>query len=160
MNQKKRATMFCVMFCFFAIVLDQASKLSIISFVNAGSVVKIFPSFNLILTFNTGTSFGLLVPNSQAEYFLIIALSVFCIVFLLNVFIKLCSYTEKIFYSLLIGGAISNLIDRFVYGSVVDFIDLSYKNWHWPAFNLADAFICCSAVSLIVFNLFFAQKHE
>ncbi|GHT89187.1 hypothetical protein FACS1894113_3580 [Alphaproteobacteria bacterium] len=54
---------------------------------------------------------------------------------------------------MIIGGAIGNLIDRFTHGAVVDFIDVYYKNWHWPAFNIADSFICCGAIYLMLFNL-------
>lgn len=158
MNQKQRITIFCLIICVFSIILDQATKLSIITFINSGSVVHICKYFNLILTYNTGTSFGLLSPNSLSEYYLLIILSILCIIFLITVLFKLYSATEKIFCSLLIGGAIGNLIDRFIYGAVVDFIDLYYKKYHWPAFNLADTLLCCSAFALIIYNLFFAQK--
>jgi signal peptidase II len=60
--------------------------------------------------------------------------------------------------SLVIGGAIGNLLDRFLHGAVVDFIDVYYKDWHWPAFNVADSFISVSIVCLVIFNLFLVKK--
>jgi signal peptidase II len=74
--------------------------------------------------------------------------------FMLYLFFKLRTASEQILCSLLIGGAISNLLDRFFHGGVVDFIDMHYMNWHWPAFNIADSFISCSAIGLILCNLF------
>ena len=51
--------------------------------------------------------------------------------------------------SLILGGAIGNVMDRIMYGAVVDFIDLHYGNWHWPAFNIADSAICIGAALII-----------
>lgn len=51
--------------------------------------------------------------------------------------------------SLILGGALGNVLDRIMYGAVVDFIDLHYANWHWPAFNIADSAICIGAGLLI-----------
>ena len=55
--------------------------------------------------------------------------------------------------SLIIGGAIGNVIDRLTIGAVVDFIDLYWRSWHWPAFNVADSAICLGAFLLIVDEL-------
>ena len=54
---------------------------------------------------------------------------------------------------ILIGGAIGNLLDRFLYGAVVDFIVLHYENLYWPAFNLADSAICCGVFIFLIFDL-------
>jgi signal peptidase II len=55
--------------------------------------------------------------------------------------------------SLILGGALGNVLDRVMFGAVVDFIDLHYANWHWPAFNIADSAICIGA-ALIVWGEF------
>ena len=60
-------------------------------------------------------------------------------------FMKLC-------LALICSGAIGNLIDRFRFGGVVDFIDFHMGDWHWPAFNIADSSICVGAVMLIVYS--------
>jgi signal peptidase II len=51
--------------------------------------------------------------------------------------------------SLILGGAIGNVLDRFFYGAVVDFIDVHYETWHWPAFNLADSAISVGAILIV-----------
>ena len=56
-------------------------------------------------------------------------------------------------YSLVIGGALGNLLDRLMYGHVVDFIDVYVGQWHWPAFNLADSAICIGAVMIVLDGL-------
>ncbi len=58
---------------------------------------------------------------------------------------------------LIIGGAVGNLVDRLLNGYVVDFIDVFYKNWHWPAFNLADSAITCGVILLLI-DGFFGSK--
>ncbi len=153
MQNNKKVYIFSLLLCFFVIVFDQASKWSILAFIPTGTVINIFPSVNLILTFNFGTSFGLLSPNTMVQSYMIIGLTMFCLIFLIYVFFKLKTTTEKILSSLLIGGAIGNLIDRFYHGAVVDFIDVYYNNWHWPAFNFADACISCSVIYLLFYNL-------
>ncbi|MBQ9335509.1 MAG: signal peptidase II, partial [Alphaproteobacteria bacterium] len=60
--------------------------------------------------------------------------------------------------SVLIGGAIGNLIDRFIHGAVIDFVDIHYKTWHWPAFNFADMCISCSVIAMIVYNMFAKEQ--
>ena len=159
-NMSKKTSTFCLVICCFSILLDQAAKWSILAFLPRGSVVSVFPCFNLVLTFNFGTSFGLLSPNTVLEHYLIIALAVGCIIFLLYIFFKLKNTVEQVACALLIGGAIGNLLDRFFHGAVVDFIDIYYNNWHWPAFNIADAFISCSALALILYNLFCSNKES
>lgn len=58
---------------------------------------------------------------------------------------------------LIIGGAVGNLVDRINHGYVVDFIDVYYRDWHWPAFNLADSAITCGVILLILDGLFFSS---
>jgi len=59
---------------------------------------------------------------------------------------------------LIIGGAVGNLIDRINHGYVVDFIDVYYRDWHWPAFNLADSAITCGVALLIIDGLFLSAS--
>jgi signal peptidase II len=135
------------------IVFDQASKWSVLAFLERGSVVEVCKYVNIILSYNLGTSFGLLSPATETQRCLIIVLSVLCISFLIYVFCKLRVITEKVLCGALIGGAISNLIDRFIHGGVVDFVDAHYEGWHWPAFNVADSVISLSAIFLIITSL-------
>jgi signal peptidase II len=140
------------------LVFDQATKWSVLAFLSSGQVIQVFPSFfNLVLVMNSGTSFGLLSPHTPLEFYLIIILTILCITFLLYFLFKLKSIIEKVLCTFIIGGAVGNLIDRFCHGAVVDFIDLHYQNWHWPAFNIADSFISIGAISFLIYNLFFIK---
>ena len=62
--------------------------------------------------------------------------------------------------ALIIGGALGNVIDRVRFGAVLDFLDFHYQNWHWPAFNLADSFICVGVFILIVIEIFENKKKK
>ncbi len=162
MRQKiyEKINILCVLICIFVIIFDQATKMSIMAFIPETHIVPIFKYLNIVLTFNFGTSFGLLSPNSEFGFYFIIILSIGCIIFLGYMFFYLRSISEKIYCSMIIGGAIGNLIDRFIHGAVVDFIDVYYQDWHWPAFNIADSFISCGTILLIVYNLFSSNKRS
>ncbi len=153
MDDCKKNSIYCIAVCLIIIILDQASKYSVLAFLTQGNVVNIIPGINLVLTFNFGISFGLLSPNTQFGSYIIIALIIFCICAIFYFFIKTQSMLEKMMSAFIIGGAIGNLIDRILHGAVVDFIDLYYKNMHWPAFNFADAFITIGACVVILHNL-------
>ncbi|MDR1365439.1 MAG: signal peptidase II [Holosporales bacterium] len=153
MTNLKKAHLFSILLGVFVIVFDQATKWSALAFIERGSVVKVCKYVNLVLTCNFGTSFGLLTPGTEAQKWMITALSILCVALLTYVFCRLTTIIEKMFCSLLIGGAIGNIIDRFAHGGVVDFIDLYYEDWHWPAFNIADSFITASAVMLVIISL-------
>ncbi len=70
------------------------------------------------------------------------------------------NYLESIFISIILGGSLGNLFDRFYYNSVPDFIDLHYKSFHWFTFNIADIFITIGIIGLIIIDLFKIKKHE
>lgn len=153
MYNRKKLT-FCLLICLLVIILDQASKWFVLSNLSINSVINIFPCLNIILVFNYGTSFGLLSPNTMYGTYCLIVISILLILILFIAFFKFRDSIEKILLSILIGGAIANLMDRVIHGAVVDFIDIYYKNWHWPTFNIADIAITCSSSCLILYNLF------
>lgn len=136
-----------------SIILDQITKYYILSFVPINASFNILPILNIVLYFNYGTSFGLLIPETVWEIYAIVGISILCIAFVTYMFFKVKTLSEHLLISLILGGAISNIIDRFLHGAVIDFIDIFYKNWHWPAFNLADSFICVGAIGLMFFNI-------
>ncbi|MBQ8651428.1 MAG: signal peptidase II [Alphaproteobacteria bacterium] len=158
MTNKKKAELFGLIIAVFAIIFDQASKFSILAFLPKGSSIKITEFLNLCLVFNFGTSFGLLNPETHIESCILVGVSILLIIFLIYVFFRMTNNTEKILCAGIIGGAIGNLIDRFLHGAVVDFIDVHYMDLHWPAFNVADSFISVCAVLLIVLSLFSNDK--
>ncbi len=134
------------------LLLDQLSKWSALSNLKLGIPEEVLPFMNWLLLFNPGAAFSFLAQSSgwQRWFFTILGLAAsLYILWLLrkNQSDKMLSWA----LSLILGGALGNVLDRIMYGAVVDFIDLHYGNWHWPAFNIADSSICIGA-TLIVFS--------
>jgi signal peptidase II len=134
------------------LLLDQLSKWSALSNLKLGIPEEVLPFMNWLLLFNPGAAFSFLAQSSgwQRWFFTILGLvASLYILWLLrkNQSDKMLSWA----LSLILGGALGNVLDRIMYGAVVDFIDLHYGNWHWPAFNIADSAICIGA-ALIVFS--------
>ena len=134
------------------LLLDQLSKWSALSNLQLGIPEPVLPFMNWLLLFNPGAAFSFLAQGSgwQRWFFTIVGLvaSVYIVWLLLK------SQSDKILcvaLSLILGGALGNVLDRIMYGAVVDFIDLHYANWHWPAFNIADSAFCIGA-SLIIWG--------
>ena len=134
------------------LLLDQLSKWSALSNLKLGIPEEVLPFMNWLLLFNPGAAFSFLAQSSgwQRWFFTILGLAAsLYILWLLrkNQSDKILSWA----LSLILGGALGNVLDRIMFGAVVDFIDLHYGNWHWPAFNIADSAICIGA-ALIVFS--------
>ena len=103
---------------------------------------------NLSLTWNTGIGFGLLSFNNSFVYNLITTLIGIVIIILIYIALR-SDIFEKIIYSVIIGGAIGNIYDRFIYNAVPDFVDLHYNNFHWFTFNVADIFITIGIIGML-----------
>lgn len=136
------------------LVLDQASKLLALE-VLAGSPVAVLPFFNLNLTFNSGAAFGFLNQASgwQNWFFITVAFTVSVIIVVMIRNLSRNDLQTAVALSMILGGAIGNLIDRVRLGYVVDFIQLYYKTWSWPVFNIADSAIMIGAI-LLALDLF------
>ncbi len=133
------------------LLLDQASKLAVIEQLAAYvDVIAITGFFNLVHVHNTGAAFSLFAdqPGWQRGFFIgVAALAAAVILYLLHK-----TQGRRLFsiaLALILGGAIGNVIDRILYGHVIDFLDVYVGRWHWPAFNVADAAISIGAVMLI-----------
>ena len=132
------------------VVLDQLTKLVVTRAFTLHESVEVTPFFNLVLVHNRGAAFSFLSSAGgwQREFFIFIALAAAVwIVWLLR-----RHPTETRFclaLSLILGGAIGNVIDRVLYGAVVDFLDFHAFAWHWPAFNVADMGISCGAILIV-----------
>lgn len=113
--------------------------------------------FNLSMVWNQGISFGLF--QSGNPWPLIIVALIISGVFSFWLY-RSQSRLEAIFLSLVIGGALGNIIDRLHFGAVADFFDFHIMGWHYPAFNLADSYISIGIVMLVIYSLFFAPKEE
>ena len=137
----------------FAIVLDQAAKLAVMQHIPYGHGVVITPFFNLVHVYNTGAAFSFLADAEGWQRWLFSGLAIVISGVLAVAMAKApakCSLSN-LAYSLVIGGAIGNLIDRVVYGHVVDFLDFHWQDlYHFAAFNVADMAISCGAVFIIL----------
>lgn len=137
------------------IMLDQLSKWLISNWLDLYQTVEILPFFNLTLAHNYGAAFSFLASAGgwQRWFFVVLAVSISAA---LTVWLKRLPTNAKLeaaSLALILGGAIGNVIDRLLYGYVVDFLDLYYGSYHWPAFNIADSAICVGAV-LLIFDSF------
>lgn len=132
------------------VVLDQTTKYAITHSIAYGSGIEITPFFNLVLVHNKGAAFSFLSSASgwQREFFLgIAAVAIAWVVYLLR-----RHPGETLFcfaLSLILGGAVGNVIDRLWLGAVIDFLDFHAAGHHFPAFNVADSAITCGAAALL-----------
>lgn len=142
----------------FVVALDQATKYWIQQTLVHGQVIELLPFFNLVLVYNPGAAFSLLSdqPGWQKNFFITVAVIASGWVLYL-----LARYPNRRLFGfalgLILGGAIGNLIDRVVFGAVIDFVDIHLAGYHWPAFNVADSAITCGAALLILHSF---QKDE
>ena len=119
--------------------------------------LEIFSWFNLVYVENRGISFGILSKFNISFYLGLVSFFIsFYIIYLLS---KSKKIVEKIALSLILAGAIGNGLDRVIREHVIDFIDISLNNFHWPAFNLADIFITVGVIFLLFDNIF-NKKNE
>ncbi|MBW1679621.1 MAG: signal peptidase II [Deltaproteobacteria bacterium] len=127
------------------IFLDQVSKLWIEQNLTIFQSIQIVQNFfHITYIRNTGGAFGILSGLNSAcfqKIFIFVALVAIGIIGLLYYKLRAGQYRPAIGIALIIGGAIGNLIDRIRLGEVIDFIDLHFYSYHWPAFNVADSAI-------------------
>ena len=143
----------------FIFLADRISKLYILSVLeDLGFVdIKINSYINLILVWNTGIGFGLLSFDQSEMYNLMTILIVFVNLLIVYLIIKSKDNTAY-FFLIIMGGSLGNLFDRIYYSAVPDFIDISYKGYHWFVFNIADIFISLGVICLIVAEIFFNKN--
>jgi signal peptidase II len=133
------------------VLVDQSTKLAIERSFDFGDVRPVTSFFNLVLTYNKGAAFSFLASASgwQANFLTVIGIG--ASVFILYLLAK--HGHQRLFamsLTLILGGAVGNVIDRIAYGHVIDFLDFHAGGWHWPAFNVADSAIVGGAVLLIL----------
>ena len=137
------------------IVLDQVTKFLAETLLTFHQPVPVLPSFNLLLTYNTGAAFSFLAGAGGWQRWFFLGLGLLVSIGLV-VWLRRLKPTETRLataLALILGGAIGNLIDRAWLGQVIDFIQLYYQHWYWPAFNLADSAITVGAVLLVLDSL-------
>ena len=157
----KKATIYfgIILFIFLA---DRISKLYILSILeDLGNVnININSYINLILVWNSGIGFGLLSFDQLEMYNLMTILIIFINLLIVYLIIK-SKDKSAYFFLIILGGSLGNLFDRIYYSAVPDFIDISYKGYHWFVFNVADIFISLGIICLILAELLnYKKKNE
>ena len=143
------------------LLIDFLSKNKIISIFKDGIVEKIYVNeyLDFILVFNTGISYGLFSGGGDFQKWILISLSILIIIFLLSLIRNESTVLSKLSISFIIGGALGNVLDRFTYGAVVDFISLHAKGFSWYIFNIADMFIVLGVILFILSQFILSKKN-
>ncbi len=138
---------------FLSLGLDQASKIAIDKTFQLYESIAILPSFfNLTYVHNTGAAFSFLSEAGGWQRWFFAALAIIMSV-IMTIWLTKLKENETLLagaLSLILGGAIGNLIDRLFYGYVIDFLDVYYGTYHWPAFNIADSAITIGVALMLV----------
>ena len=139
---------------FVILLIDQFTKVLIVGFYQLGDSTLVTSFFNVVRVHNSGAAFSFLAGSSgwQRWFFTVIGLAAAALIMWL-----LKSHSGQKLFALalacILGGAIGNVIDRLLYGYVVDFLDFHWHHWHFPAFNVADSAITIGAACLILDEL-------
>lgn len=136
------------------LISDQFTKVLIVGYYQLGDSTYVTNFFNLVRWHNSGAAFSFLAGASgwQRWFFTVIGLLAAVVI----VWMLKSHSGQKLFafaLACILGGALGNVIDRVLYGHVVDFLDFHWRGWHFPAFNIADSAITIGAVCLILDEL-------
>ncbi|MDR1889205.1 MAG: signal peptidase II [Zoogloeaceae bacterium] len=132
------------------VVADQVSKLVVLAHFQQGERLPLTGFFNLVLVYNPGSAFSLLASAGGWQKWLFVILALAISAWILHMLWRQPEQKlQSLALAFVMGGALGNVIDRIVYGAVVDFLDFYVANWHWPAFNIADSGICAGAALLL-----------
>ena len=149
-NDKSKKIFIYIALVLFVFALDRISKSIILNILDDTGKVDIYVNsfFSLFLVWNKGIGFGLFSFDKSSIYN-----GISLIILIINFIIIYLIYIEKTpktyFLSIILGGSIGNLFDRYYYTAVPDFIDLNYNGYHWFIFNVADIFITLGIICLI-----------
>src|SRR5512138_3067384 len=120
------------------VLLDQGTKELIVRSLRLGEAIPVIPGlFNIVFVFNPGAAFGFLATlgaGLRNPFFILISLAAVVLIFLYRSRYLRENRLASLALSLIMGGAIGNLLDRLRYGMVVDFLDFYLRDYHWPAF--------------------------
>jgi signal peptidase II len=136
------------------IVLDQFTKTLILHYFLHGDSRYVTSFFNIVRVHNSGAAFSFLAGASGWQRWFFIGLGIVVSGFI--VWMLRTQGHQKLFawsLSLILGGAVGNVVDRMLHGYVVDFLDFHWAGWHFPAFNVADSAISVGAALLILDEL-------
>ncbi|WP_069470549.1 signal peptidase II [Candidatus Marithrix sp. Canyon 246] len=142
------------------LILDQITKTWVSTHLSYNQPVNILPYFDLRLLHNTGAAWSILADQGGWQRWFLSALAIIVSIVIMIWLTRLDSKQRWLAcaLALILGGALGNVVDRLIYGYVVDFIDIYYQAWHWPAFNIADIGISIGAVMLLIDAIIFKQE--
>lgn len=132
------------------ILLDYVTKKMIETYVQPHEGIDVLPFLKIVNVKNTGAAFGVL-SNLSNNIFIFISLA--AIISIIIYLLRTIDGLEVFSLSLILGGAIGNLIDRVTIGKVIDFIDFFVDKWHWPAFNVADSALSMGIILFLWANI-------
>ena len=142
----------CFLLSFLTIGLDQLSKYWVLRTLIPYQPQPVFPMVNMTLAYNTGAAFSFLSGTGDWHRWFFTGFSMVMSIVLVVWIIRLSTTArlQLVGLSLILGGAVGNLIDRLLLGHVIDFIDVYYTHYHWPVFNVADSAICVGGLLLFI----------
>ena len=142
------------------VILDQWTKQVVEENFVLYEVLPVTDFFNLTLVYNTGAAFSFLADAGGWQRWFFLGVAVVICTYLVFWLMKLEKHQRLLPFAIamIVGGASGNVIDRFLYGHVVDFLDFYIADWHWPAFNLADSAIVLGVILFLWDGLF--SKNE
>ena len=141
------------------VVLDLFSKnYAVNNFLFAQSYTTFIPFIDFLLIYNSGIAFGIFDGYGNLASNLLLIITIFILIYLIRLLVKEEVKIAKFALSLIIAGALGNIIDRFIDGKVTDFLHLEFGSYSFFIFNLADAFITLGAILIIYFELIYKAK--
>lgn len=143
------------------VMLDQASKQLVDNTMKLYESIAVIPMFNIRLAYNEGAAFSFLSDEGGWQRWFFTTMSIVISIAIIAWLKRLpkSNKLEAVSLSLILGGAIGNLIDRAIYGHVIDFLDVYYQTYHWPTFNIADSAISCGII-LFIASSFLTEKQQ
>jgi signal peptidase II len=145
-----------------AVILDQGTKLAVDSTMQLYQSIQVLPYFNLTYVHNTGAAFSFLSQAGGWQRWLFAGLAIAISIGITFWLSRLQKHEVLLAaaLSLILGGAVGNLIDRLAYGYVIDFLDVYYRDWHWPAFNIADSAITLGVALMLAETFGLGQQKK
>lgn len=133
------------------LILDQLTKIIAKNSLFEGVSQPVTSFLNWTLVYNSGAAFSFLAQAGGWQRWFFTGVGIIAALIMIWLIRKNSHQTIfSLALSLVLSGAIGNVIDRIIYGAVVDFVDVHYMGWHWPAFNIADSAITIGVILLIV----------
>ena len=141
----KRLTIYSIVL----FVIDLVTKILITNFMRVGDQIKIIPNFfSIMYVRNTGAAFSIL--EDSRIFFIVITFIALIVIYLFLLKDKVLNKYQIFLYSMLIGGIVGNLVDRIIYGYVIDYLSFNIFGYSFPVFNIADSFIVISVILLVL----------